>query len=81
MSNIIAAGIICYGLISISFAISFAPQYNNNSREEKVARAIAITFWPIAVLGAIGLMFVPLVLCLRPWTKKTSIDTNTDTNT
>ena len=53
MSNIIAATLVLYGLISISFAISFAPQSNTNSHEEKVARVVVITFWPVAVYATI----------------------------
>ena len=53
MNNIIAAIIVLYGFISIAHAISFIPQPDTNSHEEKVARVIGITFWPVLVYGTI----------------------------
>ena len=57
MNYIIAAMIICYGLISVAIAISFVPQPATKSRKEKAARVIQITFWPLTALGALKLMF------------------------
>ena len=57
MSNIIAAGIISYGFMSMAIAISFVPQPTTKGHKQRAARTIMITFWPVAVLGALKLMF------------------------
>ena len=57
MNNILAAIIMSYGFISVAIAISFVPQPITKGHKERAARTIIITLWPVAVLGALKLMF------------------------
>lgn len=60
MNNIIAAIIMSYGFISVAIAISFVPQPITKGHKERAARTIIIALWPVAVLGALKLMFETL---------------------
>ena len=57
MNNILSAIIMSYGFISVAIAISFVPQPITKGHKERAARTIIIALWPVAVLGALKLMF------------------------